>query len=428
MKSIQFRQIWTTQNIRKILFWNFCLISLVVGGFYACTDHDTIKSTDVTKYEEPIVPRSPSTTGDRVLFSDFDNFEDYYMSLESMLSSGDGDYFDSIVNLTTSVSTLNDVIATTIGSFGVITDQVLRGIINPYNEFQIDDILVTVVNDNQWLMSDASNGTLKTAIRGMTKGDAFDTGDIPAGAQWVAPYELEDGLRSFWCGCRVRIERLSCTEIRVYGSCSGFFGSNGGGEITITFDPDGLGGPVELENEEVGNNFEYIINISQLHGMVGIVTAVAESNCEFELGPYPWEFYFDPAEFEACDYLPRELTQTITNGLGSERMIITTAFRRNAFADVHSAEITSESNDGGGWDKSSANMTVGVEANRKSPTCELEDSKDDQEHKTRKHIVVRVSWFQNCWHCDGDLLGTFEKIKNGTLEETQDVDFHCCEQ
>lgn len=431
MKSIQFRQIWSTQKIRKILIWNFCIIALVIVGVYSCTDKNEIADVRIVKNEQPITPRSPSTVSDRVYFDDYADFIDYYEDLDYILMTNNGDYFDSIVDLTTPVTTLNDLVASTAGYYGEVSDPSIRAIVNPYNEFQIDDILVTFINDDQLLLSDASNGTLKTAIRGITKGVKLDISNIPTGAQWATPDDLEESVLKFWCGCKIRIEVYNCDSIRVFGSCNGWFGSAGGGEVTITLGFDNAP-DVEFLNEEVSNNFEFFVNISQFHGQPGFILAEANSNCD-NASPVETSFNFDPEEFVLCDDDERTERATFTSANASER-IKTLVYYKKSFGvtKTHNAEIWSESssNSGVSWNPSKADMTVGVEANQKDFDCALIDSKDDEKSGKAKHLIVRVNWLaSNMFHCTGDLIGYFHKERNNiTIDEDLPVRFQCCEE
>ncbi len=426
MKSIQFRQIWSTQNIRKILFWNFCIIALVIVGVYSCTDHDEFADGGVIKNEQKITPRSPSTISDRVYFAEYDELEDYYADLDLIMETYNGDYFDSIVNLTTSVATLNDVVASTSGQFYFLADPNLRAICNPYNEFQVDDILVTVMNDNQLLLSDVSNGTLKSTIRGITKGDLLELGDIPAGAQWAYTDDLAEALSMFWCGCRVRIEVYNCDTIRVFGSCSGFFGGQGGGVVDIEINDNPY-----VTDAAVMNNFQYFVPITQFHNMTGTISVWADSNCDSEIEVAFAYFNFDPAEFTLCDDDERTQDTIFTNS--TERIRVKVYYKKSGLGatKTHNAEMWSETWDGDSWDRSRANMTVGVEATQKGFDCAYIDDKDDEKQDPNNfHLKVRVNWLASeMFHCDGDLIGFFHKVRNSiTIDDDLSVEFQCCEQ
>ncbi len=330
--------------------------------------------------------------------------------------------------MTTSVQTLNDIVSTTAGSFGPISDPIMRAIVNANNEFQIDDVLVTLINDGQWLVSDVSNGTLKTAIRAITKGVPLAIGDIPTGAYWATPKELEDALIKIWCGCRVNIEPHGCDSIRIFGSCNGFFGTNGGGVLTVSFTPDG-GNTGEILDVQVSNNFEFFFNISTFNNQGGSILAVADSYCTTEISPAETGFNFDPASFGTCDLENRRIEELITNG--NERMLVATYFNKLAFSATHNAEMWSETstNNGSTWQRSRGNLSLSVAANRQSIACSFLQSKNDDESCGNcRHRIVWVVWSGLCAHCDGDLVGNFRKVRNGvTLTRTQSVDFECCE-
>ncbi|MEO7926940.1 MAG: hypothetical protein ABIR93_09460 [Saprospiraceae bacterium] len=318
------------------------------------------------------------------------------------------------------------MVSTTAGSFSTISDPIMRAIVNANNEFQIDDVLVTLINDSQWLVSDASNGTLKTSIRAITKGVPLDIGDIPTGAYWTTPKEIEDALIKIWCGCRVAIEPHGCDSIRIFGSCNGFFGTNGGGVLTVSFTPGG-GNIGEILNEEVSNNFEFFFNLSTFHNQDGAILAIADSHCTTEVSPAEAGFNFDPATFGTCDLKNRRIDEIITSG--TERMLVSTYFNDLTFSATHNAEIFSETFIGTSWQKSRASLSVSVDANRRGVPCNFIESKDDDESCGNcKHRITRVTWSGLCAHCDGDLIGDFSKVRNSiTLTRNQSVDFECCE-
>ena len=115
---------------------------------------------------------------------------------------------------------------------------------------------------------------------------------------------------------------------------------------------------------------------------------------------------------------------------GNQRMICRTSYTNNGvFRHNHTSEIRSESNGINGWGRARANLTVGVEANRRSIACSVLDMKDDQENcGFCWHRVVRVNWGGSVEHCDGDLIGTYTKVIGlTTLNRTQEPDFDCCE-
>ena len=414
--------------IDKLMHLKYCFILLMIGTAFSCAHLDeALPDTKGSNSNLPISSRSPTTVSDRVYFADFNEFKDYYLELDSILMANTGDYFDSIVDLTTSVQTLNDIVSTTAGSFGTISDPVLRGMINANNEFQIDDVLVSLINDSQWILSDVSDGTLKTNIRAITKGARFNIGDIPTGAYWVDPTDLEQGIIKIWCGCRVNIEPSDCDEIRVWGSCNGFFGTNGGGDLTVEWTPRG-GNTSLILDEEVSNNFEFFINISTFNNSEGGLLAIADGNCTTEINPAEMGFDFDPATFGICDRDNSRLEEIIVNG--NERMLVSTYFAKLAFTNTHNAEIFSESRSGiaSPWQRTRASLEVSVDANRQSIACAFIESKDDDKSCNNcRHQTVRVTWGVPCAHCDGDLIGDFVKVKNGTMTRTQSVDFECCE-
>src|SRR5690606_28980885 len=205
----------------------------------------------------------------------------------------------------------------------------------------------------------------------------------------------------------------------------------GEGNLTVTFDPDGSTGPVTVLNEDIDGNFEFFIDVSSgplfpLYQDPGEFTATVDPECLLAI-TQSVKFLFDPDGLAACDREDRYMEEVITNG--NERMEISTSYYENFLAYYHRAEIRSESWNGSSWDATKANLWVEVDANRKSLDCALLDSKDDDKScSSCKSLKVRVSWLSPCFHCDGDLIGRFSKIRSGvTLTRTQEVDFVCCE-
>lgn len=429
MKVFNSQLSWNTLKSGKFLLLNFCFIALITVGVYSCTEHDEIADVGVIKNEQPLTPRSPTTVSDRVYFTDYDDFVDYYGDLEYIIDTYNGDYFDSIVNLNTAVQTLNDVVTATPGYFGPIADPIMRAVVNGYNEFQIDDILVTLIDDDQWLLSDVSNGTLKTSLRGLTKGSRLSMSSIPAGAQWASPNNLEDALAKFWCGCRVEIEIFDCETIRVFGSCSGWFGTSGGGLVTIE-----IGNTAIVTNAVVANNFQFFVDIAQFHGMEQILSVTGISGCDNADNPAFTFWNFDPEDVALCDDDTRFETFTFTDPSDAERIRIRVHyFNKNFTTKTHNAEMWSESSTNAGitWTSTEANMTVGVDANQRDFHCGLIDSKDDEKHKNSdRHVIVRVNWLASqMYHCDDDLIGEFLKIKNNiTIDEEYSLNFQCCDE
>jgi len=428
MKNIHFWQSWNSWKLAKILAWKFCMVALAIVGIHACTDHENISDDTEVRIDKPISMRSLTTTADRVYFADYEEFEEYYMELDSILYSNTGDYFDSIVDLTTGVQTLNDVIAATAGTFGTVSDPVMRAIVNTNCEFQIDDYLITIISDGQWLVSDVANNTLKNAIRGVTKGAPLAIGAIPEGALWTSPDGLGEFIKIILCGCWIKIEPVDCETIRVFGACRGWFGSNGGGIVEAIYWPDQGNSFTVIDNEEVDNNFEFLIPISEFNNVAGGLVATADSDCETEFEVGEAAFNFDPDDFGQCDKEAAALEETI--GTAAERMVCRTAYIPGPVWHTHLAQLKAETWNGSSWTRRSSNLTVEVEANRKSIACSVLESKDDDENcGSCSYKIVRVNWtFGPIFHCDGDLVGRFTKVRGAvTLNRVQEPDFDCCE-
>lgn len=105
-----------------------------------------------------------------------------------------------------------------------------------------------------------------------------------------------------------------------------------------------------------------------------------------------------------------------------------TSYFHNFWGYKHLAEIKSETWNGSSWLRSYANLTATVDANRQGLFCNFIENKTDTKNKTSaRDTNVSVSWSSPCAHCDGDLDGTFVKVRSTiTLRGSQSVNFECC--
>ena len=415
--------IWKFRNLASLL-----LLLLLITS---CERQESIQ-TDTFNSDESqrIKVRSLSSVADRLYFADFDDFIDYYAELDSIFTQ-DIELFDSLVISNSPVQTLNELYASNLSYSTFLADPIMRAILNPYYEFQIDSSMVTFVNNDVILVFDANNGTAKSAIRSITKGIRLDIGDIPSGAYWAKPDDIENAIH-IGCGCNLYIRSYTdCENVRIWGRCNNFWGNDGDGEVTAEFDPNGPGAPVQVVDEDISGNFEIFINVNflPLYQQEGIFNVTVDPECQLAQNKYA-SYYFDPAEFGGCDESHRTASSIVTDG--NERMKIETSFYvNNLHYACHKAEVRSESYNGTKWETTKANLWCSVEANQISIGCDYYDTKDDDASCNNckgKGTIVRWAT-DDIAHCDGDLIGSYRKIKSSiTLQDTQSVDFDCCEQ
>ncbi len=403
-----------------------------IAFFYSCAPPDeAIPDKSINKQEVPILPRSASSVADRIYFNDFEEFEDYYLGLDTLLTF-DTDIFDSIVLADSPVETINSLYQNDAEYESFLADPIMEAILNANFEFQIDDVIITYINNSQILASDASNSTLKTAIRAITKGETLDLGDIPNGAYWDRPDQIERALR-IGCRCDITIERFTDWEnVRVWGSCKNLVGADGDGLVTGDFDANGSAPPIEVLNEEISGNFDFLIDITSvaMYQNTGLFDGTVVPECQLAVPKYD-EYFFDPAEFATCDAEHRGFNETITSG--NERIKIRTSFYISGWPlgmSQHAADITSQTWNGSKWVNSKANLRVEVEANRRNLGCDFVDFKEDTENCNNcKSKVTRVGWAGATFHCNDDLIGKYRKIKSGiTIEHEHSVVFMCCDE
>lgn len=412
---------------------SFCsnpLLWLVAFVFwYSCSQPDPLAP------DLPVLPRSftltnlPSSIDDRLYFDDFDHFRSYFLELDSLLTI-DEDLFDSLVLEESPVTTVNDLLSTDSYSNPdsayrtFLTDPVMRAVVNPYYEFQIGQVLVTYINNSEILTSDASNSSIRSTLRTIPKGVPLDINSIPDGAFWSDDRDIEEAIAIF-CNCRITIRPYDCENLRVFGRCSNLFGGKGGGTVTITYQTDpGIGEPIAVLTENVNGNFEFFVSI--IFRQTGIIYATVDPDCVLGGNQYT-SFYYDANSYASCDEKEQSSIEIITDG--NERMEIETSFFENLFAYYHKAEIISWTWTGSKWERRKAKLRVQVDANRKSIVCAFLGSKSDTENCNNcRRRITRVSWTNPVAHCDGDLVGTYRKIKSGiTINHTQSVDFDCCD-
>src|SRR5690606_22442946 len=280
-----------------------------------------------------------------------------------------------------------------------LSDPIMRAVLNLNYEVEIDGALVTYMTDGQILVSDASNNTVRSAIRGLTKGEDVDFGDLPSGAYWSEPKDLEDAIK-IGCGCSIHIRPHGCDSLRIFGRCNNFFGGNGEGDIWITFDPDGPSGESSVLEDEVEGNYEFYINLtSDLRFQnPGFFFVTVDPSCVLASTVYN-DFYYLPDDFASCDERERSMEQYIQSG--NERIFVKTSCYQGFFGSVNRAEIRSETWSGTKWERTKANLWVEVDANKKNLICDLIDSRDQD--KSCSNCISRsvdVTWAGNIWHCD----------------------------
>ena len=418
--EIQFRKHFFSSLMLMALFW-----------LTSCAKQDVIQSPST---EDPSIPRiktsSLSSVADRLYFSDFSDFIEYYSELDSLFTE-DLEVFDSIVIADSPVQTINELYSSNLSYSTFLADPIMRAILNPYYEFQIDSTIITFINNDVILAFDANDGTARSAIRGITKGVRLDIEEIPSGAYWAKPDDIENAIH-IGCGCNVYVRAYpDCENVRIWGRCNGFWGNDGDGDVTAEFDPNGPGAPVQVVDEEISGNFEIFINVSflPLYQQEGIFNVTVDPECQLAQNRYA-SFYFDPSDFAGCDESHRTASDILTNG--TERMKIETSFYvNNLHYACHKSEIRSETYNGTKWESTKASLWCSVEANQISIGCDYYDSKDDDatcNNCKGKATIVRWAT-DDITHCDGDLVGSYRKNKSSiTLQDTQSVDFDCCGQ
>jgi hypothetical protein len=106
-------------------------------------------------------------------------------------------------------------------------------IVNEDFEFIVDDVLVTVVNNEVLFTSNPSDNSTRTTINNMSKGVPIDSSDVPDGVFWTSFDDLRFAIRGrSWCGCTTNIKYEDCDVLKVWGYCKNALWGEGDGSIS----------------------------------------------------------------------------------------------------------------------------------------------------------------------------------------------------
>lgn len=427
--------------MKKIIYFLGIFLIVALSIIYSCNKEDTLSVKDTTlKFRTEYNIDFPTVTRDRYVFRDFDHLTSYYHSMEEILDTNQ-DLFERIVDYEGSLMTIqkkliNDNFESPDRRYKTfLGDPIMRSVLNENYEFEINNVLVTYMNNRDLLICDPNDRATQSEIRNLPKGGALDFSTIPRGAYWGDDTNSES--LSPWCGCQVHIER-HCEQIHIWGTCKNAIWGDGGGTVTLKTTNYS---PPQTQNYEitkdVDGNFDFYIDYPFSFSR-DIVTfwVQAQGDCS---NRRPAEAYlvYDPKVNNSCDSQERSIEGWCQNAAGTEGYTYKTSYYQNFWAYYSKAEMTSKHKENDQWKRNSAPLHVKIEEYRNNIECSPAGNEYDIDKcKNCKSISVKVNTGflpsndeHAVYHCDGDVIGYYDKTINGVnLHAEGIVDFDCCEQ
>ncbi len=311
-----------------------------------------------------------------------------------------------------------------------LVDPIITSIVNLDHELIVDGNLFTYVNNTQIFLSDPSNTTTRDAIRNLRNNstqmarEKFSSSDVPDGVTWAEDDDIKSLILGS-CGCTIKIEKVDCNTVRIFGSCKDLLWGDGDGEITISFFENGS--PfTKTQKHTISGNFEFFFDISSFGSDV-IFDVSANPDCLF--GKTAHDFLAVSPNTAICDSEDRFEDWGWKQDNGSQAISFRTSYSKNFWAGYEQAHLFSYWFNGSVWKNVKARrLTVSIDATRKTLGCSVLNNEFETKTCTNcKSKKASVNGLHN-WHCDGDVVGTFRRnMSSWTITATQSVDFDCCE-
>lgn len=428
------------------------IIIITVSVFFSCSqDTGVLSNPNLTTNIESRDRDSdsdfdlPSVVEDRYSFRDFDHLTSYYQSLDALYSEDD-QAFNNVVSAdrrgvnTVHNKLINDEFVNPENRYQpFLSDPIMMSIVNENFEFEVENVLITYFNNSDLLISDPNDRETQNAIRNMQKGGELDFSSIPKRAYWGE----DTNTRSLkpWCGCEIKIEQISCNEVRVFGTCKNFVWGDGEGLVQIFLSnsqsfpgPDPFGNPpTPLESHNVDGGFSFTITLNPTQPI--FIHALADPNC-ITGNNKRVTLEFDP-DTGACDFNERATPYFWAQDNGVQGFSHRTSYYKNFWSSYEEAKMWSKWWDGSKWKSNNSELRVNIDAIRKNNECFQFDDEDETKicycKDKRARVNSGISGQQNfVHHCDGDVTGTFQKTLNWqgmtwSIDAVGEVDFECCE-
>ena len=258
-----------------------------------------------------------------------------------------------------------------------LTDPVMMAIVNEHFEFEIDNVLITQVNNEELLISDPNDSRTRNEIRNLPKGEELDFDSIPQGAYWGNDTDTQAFLT--WCGCSITIERIGCDEIEVSGTCKDFAFGAGSGEVEIVITDQLISFPpappsiqtLYAQRHIVNNNFSFIVNTNNLPGINNLdeifVFVSADPNC-FVGSTQIERFNFDPHS-SFCDLGEGDTGWLWAQDNGSQGMSYRVNYYKNWRSSYSRAELYSKRWNGNSWVTGGGDLEARIDETKRNFAC-----------------------------------------------------------
>ncbi len=373
----------------------------------------------------------PTVIEGRYSFRDFEHLTSLYLYLDQMYTDDD-QRFNDFVSKNEKITSVHTLLHTDVFSDPkeryqpFLTDPIMMALVNEHFEYQIGEYLVTYMNNDKLLLSDATDKRVQHLIRAMEKGIELDIESIPEGALWVD--DTDQNAFKKLCTCSLNIVKINCSQIKVYGNCKNLWGASGKGTVNVNI--NNIFPPIN-ETHTVSGNYDFIYTMPTPDPYI-LVSVSTDPKCPTGHTQYEDYVYNDT---NSCD--PRDSNtgwlwseDNVNQGLSHR-----TAAYKNCWSTYEEAQAYSKHKYNGVWYDSPSDLEVTIDASRKWE-WDCTDAGFESETKTghKKSIRARVNTgFQRSFsHCDGDVQGTFKKTLNWNgmtwdINGFGDVDFECCD-
>lgn len=166
----------------------------------SCQKNEVIDALDVTVENS----QAPTIEKGTYKFQDINHFESYYTQLNTLYDDNE-DAFDQLrkqnnAELTVYGKLMDPSIIDLEGMKELfLIDPIMMSIVNEHFEFQIADVLLTVVSNEFLLTSKVNNQSTRDQLRQLKKGDEFNPNNLPRETYLISDQKF-DGILSPWDG------------------------------------------------------------------------------------------------------------------------------------------------------------------------------------------------------------------------------------
>ena len=408
----------------------------------------------------------PHDLNGRLAFRDFNEFSSVYRALDTHLENGGAGLsqrkFDNNGRTNRSYNApietvhnklLNDFFVNPEDRYQpFLSDPVAMQIVNEHFEFQIADVVVTYINNNEFLLAPEGNQRLINQIRALPKGEDYEASQLPNDVIWATLENLELEVESRgWCGCNIKVEQTDCCSVRVFGNCSNFLGKDGEGTVRIDFRPGLSATPINF-TERVDGNFSFTFDDlcdNSLYNPEGDfeVNIWAYANPDCFVGSEKSDFWTFQQN-RSCDDAENDTgwgwESAEDRGMSHRTSNYGTYFSKLEAAEVFSKRWINISWNGlvfEGWFPVDAEvLEARIDARKGTPACGFDSAEmEENDCNDCSHRLARVNTgafdTDPITHCTGDVVGEFELWffspntvpSFNRLEATGIVEYECCQ-